>query len=121
MSYGAPSSGSASCSNRLCRLTPRAAESAGAVVVLSGNKNPYWMMHDLYFTVSLRISQPARFAYGCDMHCERPSCQKCRMNMVVVSGEPLVYNDYATSTFECLRCGHVERPAKAPETERRIA
>jgi predicted RNA-binding Zn-ribbon protein involved in translation (DUF1610 family) len=39
---------------------------------------------------------------------ERPPCPECGMNMVVVGDCRL---DRKNQTFECLRCGHVDRPA----------
>jgi hypothetical protein len=40
---------------------------------------------------------------------ERPCCPKCDMGMIVTGGYDL---DPEYKTFECLRCRHVERPAK---------
>jgi tRNA(Ile2) C34 agmatinyltransferase TiaS len=37
----------------------------------------------------------------------RPSCPKCGMNMVKIG-----------SRFECLRCGHVEKPTAAKVTDK---
>jgi ribosomal protein S27AE len=38
----------------------------------------------------------------------RPSCPKCGMNMVKIG-----------TRFECLRCGHVEKPAAPNGVDRR--
>jgi predicted RNA-binding Zn-ribbon protein involved in translation (DUF1610 family) len=39
---------------------------------------------------------------------ERPPCPKCGMNMVIVGDFRL---DRKNQTFECFRCGHVDKPA----------
>jgi hypothetical protein len=38
---------------------------------------------------------------------ERPRCPECQMRMMPVEG---LNRDPDRRTFECLRCGHLERP-----------
>jgi Zn ribbon nucleic-acid-binding protein len=37
----------------------------------------------------------------------RPPCPECGMNMMTVGGFAL---DRKRQTFECFRCGHIDRP-----------
>jgi ribosomal protein L37AE/L43A len=41
---------------------------------------------------------------------ERPPCPKCTTSMIVIRGFHL---DQEHKTFECLRCGHVEKTGTA--------
>jgi 23S rRNA C2498 (ribose-2'-O)-methylase RlmM len=45
-----------------------------------------------------------------------PLCRVCDMGMVVVDGYDL---DPQKQTLECLRCGHIEKPARTIEAEYR--
>jgi 23S rRNA C2498 (ribose-2'-O)-methylase RlmM len=38
-----------------------------------------------------------------------PACPQCNMRMIVVDGYKL---EPKRQTFECLRCGHIEKPGR---------
>lgn len=49
------------------------------------------------------------FLFGSSVFPIRPECSDCGMNMIVAKGFDL---DRELQTFECLRCGHIEKPQK---------
>jgi Zn ribbon nucleic-acid-binding protein len=49
------------------------------------------------------------FLFGSSVFPIRPECLDCGMNMIVAKGFDL---DRELQTFECLRCGHIEKPQK---------
>jgi ribosomal protein S27AE len=49
--------------------------------------------------------------FGSSVFPFRPECPDCGMSMLVAKGFDL---DRERQTFECLRCGHIEKPQAHP-------
>jgi len=45
--------------------------------------------------------------FGSAVFSTRPECPECGMNMIVAKGFDM---DREGQSFECLRCGHIEKP-----------
>lgn len=51
--------------------------------------------------------------FGSSVFPIRPECPDCAMNMIVAKGLDF---DRGGQTFECLRCGHIEKPKEGAGT-----